>query len=430
MAFHARHVRSVPGEVRVQVMFRRTDLLYRHEGTLRDPHAHRRAQGGEGHALMAEVPGLPVLVRQRFAVGPSVLDMLTRGRLPFDQLPLDTRQNVRAQLATNQDVPKTLIVWSVRDLETLWPAPGQAQRRERTRIEENDERERELEHPFLASLASGGVPTADAAPSGWVRVSRRSTCQIAEHVYRVACGVFGGVDDAYARIAATAAAAWEADQIRALQLWERVQAAPGKMLVEDAKVASLRPNCSISQEVERTIMCEVCRWVGVDPDLDVSRPPGRPPKNTDQGKVIRVTLHPDETVTGVFLRDYQGVVKGTELHDLNLHVLASVLGALRSGGLDVDADLLEAWLDAATPDWRERVLDEEEPAASSTPRYDPYDVLGVSPDAPMADITAAFRRAMKAVHPDTSGGASAWLSRAVLDAYRLIRAARAPGDNA
>jgi hypothetical protein len=432
MAFHARHVRTVPGEVRVQVMFQRTDLLYCHEDRLRDPHARRRDQAGQGHPPMIEVPGLPLVVRERFAVGPSVLDMLTRALWPFDKLPLETQLAVREQLAPDEVLRKAFIAWSVRDLDTLWPAPGQTQRRERTRLEYAPERERVLDHPFIASLASGGVPIPDAAPAGWLKVSRRSTCQIAEYVYRVACGVFGSVEDAYERIAETAAAAWEADQTRALQLWARVQQAPAKVLVEDASVAALRPNCSVSQEVERAIMQEVCRWLGVDPELDLKRPRGRPKsaeKNADQGEVIRLAIQADRTLEGVFLRDYRGIEKGTRLEDLTLHVLASVLGALRTSGLDLDARLLEAWLDAAMPDWRERLTDEDEQATSSG-RHDPYDVLGVRPDAPMEEVTAAYRRAMKAVHPDVSGGASAWLSRAVIEAYRQIRAARAAGGAA
>lgn len=431
MAFHARYVRTLPGEVRVQVQFRRTDLLYCHDGVVRDPHAHRREQAGQGPSTMTEVPGLPMLPRKRFAVGPSVLDMLTRARWPFEQLPRETQRTVREKLKPDEALPKTLIAWSVRDLDTLWPAPGQAQRRERTRLEYDPEGERTLDHPFIVSLASGGAPIPDAAPAGWLKVSRRSTCQIAEYVYRVACGVFGGVDEAYARVADTAAAAWEADQTRALQLWQRVQEAPDKVLVEDAAVATLRPSCSVSQEVERAIMQEVCRWLGVDPELEVTRPRGRPKsaeKNADQGEVIRVAIQADGTLEGLFLREYRGIEKGTKLHDVTLPVLASVLGALRTSGLALDAQLLEAWLEAAMPDWRERLRDEDEQPSNSG-RHDPYDVLGVRPDASMEEVTAAYRKAMKAVHPDVSGGASAWLSRAVIEAYREIRTARAAGGS-
>ena len=44
--------------------------------------------------------------------------------------------------------------------------------------------------------------------------------------------------------------------------------------------------------------------------------------------------------------------------------------------------------------------------------------------ATMETVTAAYRNAMKAVHADTSGGASAWLSCTVANAYKQITAAR------
>ena len=93
--------------------------------------------------------------------------------------------------------------------------------------------------------------------------------------------------------------------------------------------------------------------------------------------------------------------------------------------METDHALLEAWLDAASPDWRDRVARGGDDGASGGAAPDPYDVLGVTPRDDMAAVTAAYRRAMKAVHPDTGGGASAWLSRAVADAYKQIRAARA-----
>jgi preprotein translocase subunit Sec63 len=118
------------------------------------------------------------------------------------------------------------------------------------------------------------------------------------------------------------------------------------------------------------------------------------------------------------------VAAGTALHELALPVLVSALGAMRTRALETDA----AWLDAAVPDWRKRVVDDDATSASGNTPADPYEVLGVEPNASMAEVTAAFRRAMKAVHPNTSGGASAWLSRAVLEAYKTIRAAHAGGQ--
>lgn len=429
MAFHARHVLTTPGEVRVQVKFRRTDLLYRHPHALRDPHADAkcqkaRAAGVDPATLKLEVPGLPLDVDDgRMLVGPTLLDMLVRSRWRVDALPEPTKNALLADLAPGQ-LPEFVIAWSVRDLNTLWPKLGQPQRLAPRRVE-LVETARPLDHPFLASLASGGTPIRGAPSDEWIRVEKLTTCQVGEYVYRTASGVFGGLDQAYETVAAAALAAWDVDIQRALQLWDRVRAAPGEVLVETLAIEALRPICSISQEVERTIMREVCQWLGVDPDLPLKRPRGRPRSadaNADQGRFIRVELQPDGSVRGRFVEDFEGVTAGTELHNLKLATLVSILGALRLGEHELDHQLLEAWLDAALPDWRERVTEEDGGAASSS-GSDPYEVLGVSRDAPTEAITAAFRRTMKAVHPDT-GGASPWIARHVIDAYKKIREAR------
>ena len=433
MASHSRHVLSVTGEVRAQVKFRREDLLLVHDRPLRDPFAAEKqrravAEGHDPRLLVVEVPGLPVRTENGNMVGPNLLDMLVRRSWRFEALPPAAQQAVIAAVraAKQSRLPREVVAWSARGLDTLWPAPGQEQRRGPWEPDGGGE-ERELDHPFVASLVSGGVPHG-TAPAGWVRVRKYSTCQVGEYIYRVAAGMHGGLGAAYARIAEVAAEAWTADQSRALVLWEMVQAAPDGVLLEDEAVRRLRPICSVSQEAERIVMREVCRWVGVDPDLALKRERGRPKGSgaqaSDQGKVIRLAIQPDGTVRGAFIADYGGVPEGTELHAVRLHVLVGVLGALRLAGLDTDHALLEAWLDAAVPDWRERMAEEGQ-AAPGGAALDPYEVLGVTPQDDMAAVTAAYRRAMKAVHPDTSGGASAWLSRAVADAYKQIRAARA-----
>jgi DnaJ domain len=173
------------------------------------------------------------------------------------------------------------------------------------------------------------------------------------------------------------------------------------------------------------VMSEVCQWLGIDPELPIKRPRGRPKgAEADEGQVLRVELQSDGSTRGVFIADFEDVNAGTEFHSLPLRVLVSTLGALRQQKLETDADLLEAWLDAAQPDWRERIagnVDADDTRSASAP--DPYDVLGVERAAPMTEVTAAYKRAIKAVHPDVSG-ASAWLVRAVIDAYRQIRAER------
>ena len=49
-------------------------------------------------------------------------------------------------------------------------------------------------------------------------------------------------------------------------------------------------------------------------------------------------------------------------------------------------------------------------------------LLGVSPDAGPAEIRSAFRRRIRAGHPDVVGSAGTAAAARVLDAYRLLRA--------
>ena len=56
----------------------------------------------------------------------------------------------------------------------------------------------------------------------------------------------------------------------------------------------------------------------------------------------------------------------------------------------------------------------------STDQPDPYVVLGVDPGAGSAEITAAYRRAVRACHPDTPHPDRDRLA-AVLAAYRQLR---------
>lgn len=56
----------------------------------------------------------------------------------------------------------------------------------------------------------------------------------------------------------------------------------------------------------------------------------------------------------------------------------------------------------------------------STDHPDPYAVLGVNPDATSAEITAAYRRAVRAYHPDAPHPDRDRLA-AVINAYQQLR---------
>lgn len=118
------------------------------------------------------MPGLPVRTENGNLVGPTLLDMLVRKPWRFEALPPAVQQTVieAMRAAKRSRLPREVIAWSVRGLDTLWPAPGQEQRRA-PRESDDEDGERELDHPFLAALVSGGTPHG-TAPAGWVRVRK------------------------------------------------------------------------------------------------------------------------------------------------------------------------------------------------------------------------------------------------------------------
>ena len=59
---------------------------------------------------------------------------------------------------------------------------------------------------------------------------------------------------------------------------------------------------------------------------------------------------------------------------------------------------------------------------------DPYTVLGIDPDATPAEISAAYRSAVRACHPDTPHPDRDRLA-AVLAAYRQLRRQQAQPDS-
>lgn len=57
---------------------------------------------------------------------------------------------------------------------------------------------------------------------------------------------------------------------------------------------------------------------------------------------------------------------------------------------------------------------------TNVPR-DPYRVLGVAPTATDAEITGAYRKLVRHLHPDTDGSADPQALEQVLAAYQLLR---------
>ena len=386
---------------RLQVKFIRRDLLWKTNQQLTSPYS---AITLNGLPMPADSKGL--------VVGPTILDMMVRSICLTAELPAPLRSQVPA------GAPGAA-VWTQRNLATLWRNPDE--KRRPAREVEDIERVRESDHPFKVSLASGGKVVEDRG--AFVMVEKATTVSISEVAFKLAVGMRGGVADAYRWISQIAAAQWADDLERAQTLWQRIEEAQG-FLLEDASVAWLRPMSSVSQEVERLIMRQACSWLGVDPDSDFRRARGRPQRAGEEGEFIFVTVNERNEVSGKLRKNFMGVLAGTELAELGLIRLIELLGALRTQGFNVDAEYLEAYLDAAAPDWRTQgaayAADAEGGEGAA---LDPYEVLGVARDASMEEIIKSYRRIMQRVHPDLAN-VSGWFARVAASAYRAIREER------
>lgn len=401
MALHGRYTNGLLGtQLRIQVKFRRDDLLWRTAEVLHSPYSQ------------AKVHGLPIS-HDGLLIGPTVLDMMVRKIVPLDSVLPELLDGVT--LLDDQD---DIAVWELRNPSTLWLNP----RKRKKPKKEAGRRDKPLDHPFQPGLASAGKWKQEH--EHFVRVEKFSTVSISDLTVKLAVGMMGSVAAAHTHIGKLAADAWERDLERAIELWELIHAVhAGGLLVEDDSVALLRPISSISQEVERDIMRQTCSWLGVDPEMDCSRGRGRPRSDEagELGDIIKIVVSPENVAYGQVVRDFHNVTAGTDLHDLTLIQSVELLGALRVGEFELDADLLEAYLDGAVPDWREQVAGNSgSSAAVERDGDDPYEILGVSPDTPMKEVTLAYRRIMQELHPDRSK-VSRWFVQTTAAAYREIK---------
>ncbi len=103
----------------------------------------------------------------------------------------------------------------------------------------------------------------------------------------------------------------------------------------------------------------------------------------------------------------RGEFAGRRLDDLNEIQLMKQAAAV--AGIADSAALLEAYLDRRIPGWREDVEGDGDAGARGAPNAgamtdkEAYEVLGLLPGATEAEIRAAHRRLMKAMHPDQGG---------------------------
>lgn len=139
--------------------------------------------------------------------------------------------------------------------------------------------------------------------------------------------------------------------------------------------------------------------------------------------------HDSGAMTGTVLA---GRYDGAALGDLTEPSLRELL---EEAAVDPDSvALVEAYLDRRFPGWRENVEGDEAPRASrpadARPMTDEkaYQILGLAPGASPADIRAAHRRLMKAVHPDFGG--STFLAAEINQAKDWLLGGHMKGRNA
>lgn len=336
-------------------------------------------------------------------------DLLWVGRIgnisvPFDEGPRLAGPTILDLLVREQGSDDEPPYWTLRDSGGF--------------VERDKSRQAENGHRFKAGLISGGRHVD--SDGEFVRVAKTSSVSIGAYAYRLAVGALGSVRDAHNAIASRAVVAWSADLARSRSLYEAIKAAPKGRLEESAAIAALRPAGSISDQIETEILREACLLLGVDPDLPIRRPPGRPRKDgigqTETGEWISVTII-DGLVSARTVAAINGISAESDLSSLSVLKLIALLDTLRAGSAELDAELLEAYLDVAAPDWREVATS---PAGDGVAADDPYTVLGVSRNMALEEITKAYRRSMQAMHPD-KGACSPWFAQVAAAAYRRIK---------
>lgn len=117
-----------------------------------------------------------------------------------------------------------------------------------------------------------------------------------------------------------------------------------------------------------------------------------------------------------------GHYEGEQLSNLDDATLLELYNELKSDAESLG--LMEAYLDRRIPAWREYTQggsgSGESHAASPGPmsKQEAYQVLGLAEGASAAEIKAAHRRLMKAVHPDSGG--STFLAARINEAKDLL----------
>lgn len=397
MAWHNRYISYINSianaGLRLTIEFKRRDLLWKSPQPIINPRT--------GEEVL-----LPLRLSETVAVSPNVLDMLKRENAIVEIEVEATAANGTKQ--TSKQIEK--LVWHLRSPQEFFP---------------KKEEECSEEHSLSKSLCTGGTVIGEEGE--FIAVKKRSSVSINSLVYRLAIGMTGSEAEAVRYIGQLAADAWERDNERAVKLYKLVVQAKDGYVLDEEIPKELKASASVGQTVESAVLHSACLWLGIDPNAPLKRQRGRPRTRsrdedgnaTNAGEVIELTLQPDETVTGKLIADFQGLAKNTNLATLTLTKLAEILVTLRDRELALDAELLEAYLEAVDSDWRAKIAEEIGLEEDNEEKTNPWIVFGLTPGASLAEVKAAYRKIMRQVHPDTSG-LPQWYAQTVNDAYRKL----------
>ncbi|WP_330926799.1 J domain-containing protein [Candidatus Sororendozoicomonas aggregata] len=405
MAWHRRYVAPVNSGAspRITVLFYRKDLLWvpPQDQTI-NPYTQEHVK-------------IPMTAKDGRLVGPNIFDVMKK--VQRDKKQLDKLGMENAAIGTYM---------VIRDAKELFEPPKKPKvMKLAPETEEEEGEESARKEPLKKSLCTKGYRVS--REDDFYLVSKKSTVSISRLVFLLASGMCGSPENASTMIRDVAEAAWDRDIKRAKKLYDLITSEEHGIHSGDIP-QNLLAESTISQEVETLILREACGWMGVDPDEVITRKRGRPysggadlDENSHAGSVLVLCLGDDESVSGWLIADFGGHAKGTKLESLNLMALAQLLVDLQDAEHTLDAELLEAYLEAIDPEWRDRILDDAEDIdTDANTALDPYTVLGVSPDATLEEVTKAYRKAMRQVHPDKSGLPS-FFAQTVIEAYKTLK---------
>jgi len=293
--------------------------------------------------------------------------------------------------------------------------------------------DRDMAASAMAALHVPGAPVD--ARGDFEIVDKPHQVRIPRLIVRLAAAMYGDEAEARARIATLAAQACEYELERCLYLYMAASRGPSTV------TEPLQADVAVEREVGNQILREACATLGVGPDGGDDA--GLALDQEARGSVVRLGLLGDGTLHGELLVGMCGLGAETVLHALTEAQVVRLRTAVTLEGLRTDTDLLSSFLDTHHPGWRERAASarsaaETGEAASSDaagpdadaadPRTapgalsagmasDPFEILGLdrrtaTPD----DVKHAYRHAIKAAHPDTSG-LPGWFARSLKEAH-------------